>query len=75
MERHLHALYPNGCTSRKPLLTGALFHFSKPFKENSTVPFSSNIRKRRYTTRHSDSKISSTQHRTLDRESPEKTKL
>ncbi|RYQ95165.1 hypothetical protein Ahy_B08g090222 [Arachis hypogaea] len=51
MERHLHALYSNGCTSRKPLLNGALFHFSKPFKENTTVPFSSNIRKRRYTTR------------------------
>ncbi|RYR28282.1 hypothetical protein Ahy_B01g052400 [Arachis hypogaea] len=37
MERHLHALHSNGCTSRKPLLNGALFLFSKPFEENTTV--------------------------------------
>ncbi|QHO24621.1 uncharacterized protein DS421_12g373800 [Arachis hypogaea] len=53
MERNIHALPLKRLrfASSKPPLNGRLFHFSKQFKENATLPFSSKIRKSRYTTR------------------------
>ncbi|RYR20846.1 hypothetical protein Ahy_B03g066094 [Arachis hypogaea] len=68
MERNIHALHSYTRASRKPLLNGALFHFSKPFEENTTVPFSSNIANGRDSNRREDSNSPSTQHRTLDQE-------
>ncbi|KAL4382361.1 hypothetical protein AHAS_Ahas04G0225800 [Arachis hypogaea] len=77
MERKLHAPHSTVALreTRITLLNGALFHFSKPFEENTNRPFSSNIPNCRYTTRHEDLKSPSTQHRKLHQQSPEKNEV
>ncbi|QHN78682.1 uncharacterized protein DS421_19g663450 [Arachis hypogaea] len=43
MERKLHAPHSTVALRKIALFNGALFHFSKPFEENTNRPFSSNI--------------------------------